>query len=184
MASRDPLADPERAIRRVYAYAAYRLGHGADAEDVTGQVIERALRYRSSYDPRLGEPTSWLIGIARKCVDDVFRDRARGSAPEHQPGDVDDLETSTLERLSVSDAVAGLEPRDRELIALRYGADLSTREIARLLDMEPNAIDVALHRARVRLRDELEGSGVETRSARHYPAAPASRKVRPTAPEG
>ena len=64
MRARDPLANPEPLIERVYAYVAYRIGGGADAEDVTSIAIERALRYRSSYDPRKGEPIAWLLGIA------------------------------------------------------------------------------------------------------------------------
>ncbi len=66
--SRDPLANPEALIRRVYAYVAYRLGDGPDAEDVTSEVFERALRYRESYDRSKGEPTAWLLGIARRCT--------------------------------------------------------------------------------------------------------------------
>ena len=63
---RDPLADPEPLIRRVYAYVAYRIGGGPDAEDVTSEVFERALRYRDGYDPSKGDPAAWLIGIARR----------------------------------------------------------------------------------------------------------------------
>src|SRR6266511_3840403 len=70
MIPRDPLANPERLIRRVYAYAAYRLGDGPDAEDATSEAFERALRYRESFDPRKDEPVSWLIGIARRVVAD------------------------------------------------------------------------------------------------------------------
>ena len=55
---RDPFSNPEPLIRRTYAYVAYRIGEGHDAEDVTSAAIERALRYRSSYDPRKGEPLS------------------------------------------------------------------------------------------------------------------------------
>src|SRR5918999_4894134 len=51
---RDPLANPEPLIRRVYSYVAYRLGDGPDAEDVTSDVFERALRYRESYDRQKG----------------------------------------------------------------------------------------------------------------------------------
>ena len=65
----DPLAQPEPLIRRVYAYAAYRLGDGQDAEDVTSETFARALRYRDSYDRSKGEPIAWLLGIARRCVD-------------------------------------------------------------------------------------------------------------------
>ena len=52
-------------------------------------------------------------------------------------------------------AVARLGERDRELIALRYGADLKVREIAELLGERTNTVEVALHRALGRLRDDL-----------------------------
>ena len=68
MFSRDPLANTEELIRRVYAYVAYRMGDGPDAEDVTSETFERALRYRDSYDRKRGEPAAWLIGIARRCI--------------------------------------------------------------------------------------------------------------------
>lgn len=160
MAARDPLADPAQAVRRVYSYVAYRLGNGPDAEDVTSSVIERALRYRSSYDRRRGRPESWLLGIARTCVDDALRQRAASTDPLDESISNGEVESdAALERLAVSEAVARLDPRDRELIALRYGADLSTREIGAILDMKTNAVDVALHRCRARLRGELEATG-------------------------
>ena len=46
----DPLKNPEPLIRDVYAYVSYRLTNGADAEEVTSSVFERAVRYRDSYD--------------------------------------------------------------------------------------------------------------------------------------
>jgi DNA-directed RNA polymerase specialized sigma24 family protein len=67
---RDPLEDVEKLIPRVYVYLAYRLGHGPDAEDLTSECFERALRYRHRYDPGRGEPLAWLIGIARRLVAD------------------------------------------------------------------------------------------------------------------
>src|SRR5581483_821431 len=67
----DPFASPEPLIRRVYAYAAYRLGDGPAAEDVTSQTFERALRYRDSFDGRRGDVVGWLIGIARRCIVDA-----------------------------------------------------------------------------------------------------------------
>jgi RNA polymerase sigma-70 factor (ECF subfamily) len=154
---RDPLADPEPLIKRVYAYAAYRLGDGPDAEDATSETFERALRYRKSYDPRKGEPVAWLLGIAKRCIDGGW------SNTEYATEDIDsvaptDLEDETVRRLTISRAVASLDERDRELIALRYGADLTARQIAELLGARTNAIEVALHRALGRLRGIL---GVE-----------------------
>src|ERR671910_2053012 len=75
MPRRDPLARADKLIPLVYAYAAYRLGDGPDADDVTGDTIERAVRYRKRYDPAKGEPMAWLIGIARNCIADLVSKR-------------------------------------------------------------------------------------------------------------
>jgi RNA polymerase sigma-70 factor (ECF subfamily) len=151
---RDPLADPEPLIKRVYAYAAYRLGDGPDAEDVTSETFERALRYRKSYDPRKGEPVAWLLGIAKRCIDGSWQ-KTEFATEDLDAVDTSDLEEETVRRLTISSAVATLDERDRELIALRYGADLTARQIAELLGARTNAIEVALHRALGRLRGVL-----------------------------
>jgi RNA polymerase sigma factor (sigma-70 family) len=162
MARRDPLSDPEPLIRRVYSYVAYRIGPGADAEDVTSTVIERALRYRSSYDPGKGDPRAWLLGIARTCVDDHLKTRSDLPLEDANLSGSHSEEASTIDRLGIAAVVSRLDDRDRELIALRYGADLASREIGDLLGMNAAAVDVALHRTRERLRTELEQSGYRT----------------------
>jgi RNA polymerase sigma-70 factor, ECF subfamily len=152
---RDPLAHPEALIRRVYAYVAYRIGSGPDAEDVTSDVFERALRYESSYDPAKGEFVSWLLGIARRSVDEWLSKPTAlpiDDVPMHAPGD---LEEDTVRRLALADGVAALSDRDRELVALHH-AGLNGGQIADLLNVRRNTIDVALHRALARLRDVLE----------------------------
>jgi RNA polymerase sigma-70 factor (ECF subfamily) len=148
----DPFVDPADLVRRVYAYVSYRIGHGPDAEDVTNDVLERALRYRSSYDARRGKPQTWLLGIARHELASFRRPEAAGASPEDLQAPTD-IEVESLLRLRVRAAVVALEERDRELIALRYGAELSPAEIAQVLEISRNAADVALHRARARLRD-------------------------------
>ncbi|HEY7708115.1 MAG TPA: sigma-70 family RNA polymerase sigma factor [Gaiellaceae bacterium] len=157
MFRRDPLADPGPLIKRVYAYAAYRVGDGPDAEDVTSETFERALRYRKSYDARKGEPVAWLLGIAKRVVDGGWS-KTEFATDDLDAPDTTDLEEETIRRLTISRAVEALDERDRELIALRYGADLTARQIAELLEARTNAIEVALHRALGRLRGIL---GVE-----------------------
>jgi RNA polymerase sigma-70 factor, ECF subfamily len=154
--ARDPLADPGPLIRRVYAYVAYRVGDGAEAEDLTSETFERALRYRDSYDSKRGEPVAWLIGIARRCIEGA-RLRPESLAEAVETADTIDVEAETVERLTLAQAVDRLDERDRELIALRYGSDLSARQIGELLDLRTNAVEVALHRALARLRKLLEG---------------------------
>lgn len=158
MARRDPLANAPELIKRIYAYVAYRVGDGPDAEDVTSEVFERALRYRKSYDPSRGEPLAWLIGIARRCLDDAIT-RPRADNAEHlDVTSTEDLEGEALQRLTVAAAVDGLDERSRDLIALRYGADLSARQIGEILGLKTNAVEVALHRTLAKLRPELESS--------------------------
>lgn len=155
MAGADPLANPEPLLRRVYAYVAYRVADRSEAEDITSETFERALRYRDRYDPRKGEPVAWLLGIARNCIYDAqLRPRPAGGDPAGTA--TAGHEDEVVDRVALHEALAELNNDDRELLALRYGADLRTREIAKLLEQRPNTVDVALSRARARLADALE----------------------------
>jgi RNA polymerase sigma-70 factor (ECF subfamily) len=167
----DPLANPEPLIRRVYAFVAYRLGDGPDAEDVTSDTFERALRYRDSYDRRKGEPVTWLLGIARRCIDDALSNRLPLAEPPELAAD--GHEESSLRRIELDQALSRLGERDRELLGLRYGADLSARQIAEVLEQKTNAVEVALHRALERLRRQLARPGAD-----ELPADPAQEGVR------
>src|SRR6266540_2065754 len=106
----DPLANPEPLIRRIYSYVAYRVGDGPDAEDITSETFERALRYKKSYDSTKGEPAAWLIGIARRCIEG--RPPSPELSSEHlEAADHHDLEDDALRRIALSAAVGRLEER-------------------------------------------------------------------------
>ena len=175
--TRDPLARPEELIRRVYSYVAYRLGDGPEAEDVTSEVFERALRYRSSYDRSKGEPVNWLLGIARRCVAAALAERGSEHLVAEVVDEPDDrpIEEDSIRRLTVSAAVEQLGQRDQELIALRFGADLTAAQIAELLDMQTNAVEVALHRALARLRTIVAPEGEQGVAAPRRPAESGAR---------
>ena len=160
----DPLAQPEELIPHVYSYAAYRLGDGPDAEDVTSEVFERAIRYRKSYDQSKGEPVAWLLGIARRCVDAALNARPRNQAELEEVAGETSIEDDSVRRLTLAAALTQLSDRDQELIALRYGAELTAGQIGEVLDMQTNAVEVALHRALSRLRTVLQADEVHTSS--------------------
>jgi DNA-directed RNA polymerase specialized sigma24 family protein len=74
--------------------------------------------------------------------------------------------------------VQRLDERSRELVALRYGADLTARQIGELLGERTNTVEVALHRALGKLRAILadEDAGEEESPGRparklHYTRA-------------
>jgi RNA polymerase sigma-70 factor (ECF subfamily) len=171
---------PDELIRRVHAYVAYRIGEGHDAEDVTSATIERAYRYRTSYDPELGEPIAWLLGIASRCIRDAVAER-RELIPT-DPTDlpvawISDHADTTVDRIAVLRALSRVSERDRDLIAMRYGADLTAAQIARLTGAKTNAVEVSLHRALGRLRAVIDESTAPDEEAVDYRGAvhPRSR---------
>ena len=82
-----------------------------------------------------------------------------------------DLAEDATSRLTLAAAIATLDEREQDLIALRYGADLTAKRIGEMLGLKTNAVEVALHRALGRLRDRLEGQDQGT------PAEPAVSKA-------
>jgi RNA polymerase sigma-70 factor (ECF subfamily) len=157
--ARDPFANPEPLIRQLYAYVAYVLGDGPDAEDVTSEAFERALRYRQSYDPAKGTPIAWLIGIARRCIGPYLaarRDQPGTDSLDELPAPGGEHAERTVTQIAVRQAVSTLSERDRELVALRFGSDLTCRQIGEVLGLRTNAVEVALHRAMARLAEILE----------------------------
>lgn len=149
---------------RVYRYARWRTGSRWRAEEVVSDVFLEAWRSSDAYDPRRGSVESWLLGIARNVLRRQERTRAReverrGTAAledlaSPRPGPEEEaLRRRRVER--VLEHVWELPRRDRDLVALAYGAGLSRRRIASLLDMSPEAVRVRLHRALERVRERL-----------------------------
>src|SRR5829696_3728429 len=106
----------------VFAYVATLLHDRGAAEDVTAQAFERAFRKSKSYDARRGSERAWLFGIARNAALDELRKRKRTAELAAEPADVthdtEEEADRALRRAAVRVAIAALEPRDRELIAL------------------------------------------------------------------
>ncbi|HEX6020686.1 MAG TPA: sigma-70 family RNA polymerase sigma factor [Solirubrobacter sp.] len=145
----------------VFAYAATLLHDRSAAEDVTAQAFERAYRRRSRYDARRGSPRAWLFGIARNAALDELRKRKRAAAaempePQPEPGP-DEAAELAAQREAVRAALHRLQPRDREVIALKYHAELSNAEIASVLGVSPTNAGTLLHRAMTKLREALDG---------------------------
>jgi RNA polymerase sigma-70 factor, ECF subfamily len=147
----------------VYAYVASILRDRAAAEDVTATAFERAYRKRSRFDPRRGEPRAWLFGIARNAALDELRRRGRDAELAVEPADlagaaVEESVEASERRLAVSAALAGLEPRERELIALKFFAGLANAEIAQVLGVTESNAGTKLHRAVNKLREACHGA--------------------------
>lgn len=143
----------------VHAYAWSMLRDRAAAEDVTALAFERAYRKRHRYNAGRGTERQWLFGIARNAALDELRRRKRTAALLADPEDeaAADAVTGSPEeserRAAVSAALAKLDPRDRELVALKFHAGLSNAEIAGVLDISESNAGTRVHRAVAKLRE-------------------------------
>ena len=145
-------------VHDVFAYVATLVGDRSAAEDVVAQAYEQAYRKRRSFDPRRGSARAWLFGIARNAALDELRRRRRTTALLAEPADVaapDDPDLAAR-RATVRAALGGLEPREREVIALKYHGGLSNAEVAALLGVSESNAGTRLHRAMTSLREACD----------------------------
>jgi RNA polymerase sigma-70 factor (ECF subfamily) len=164
-ARRDPARFVElydRYFARVRGYARLRVADDATCEDVTSQVFLTGLAKLGSYRGD-GSFAAWLFRIAQNAVRDAHR---RGAAEQpladpairlvdDSPGP-EERAIAAERRERVLALLAGLDARQRQLIALRFGAGLDFNEIAQVLGKKPTAVRVALHRVVEELRRRNE----------------------------
>ena len=138
----------------VYAYVATLLGDRAAAEDVTAAAFERAWRKRRTFDAGRGTPRGWLFGIARNAALDELR-RRRRVVVEADPDatELDDGVEDAMRRATVRAALRELDPRDRELVALKFYGELTNVELATVLRTSESNVGTRLHRAVAKLRE-------------------------------
>jgi RNA polymerase sigma factor (sigma-70 family) len=146
-----------RLMPRLYSYARYRLSR-EDAEDAVGAALERVWRMRGKWRPDQGSLEGWMIRVGVNAVRNETR-RHRRHAVELSLADVVISSGDPTERfaqlIALQAATAQLPQRDSDLLAMKFGADLSNGEIAELLALTPGAVAVALHRSIAKLRDRL-----------------------------
>ncbi len=157
-------ADFERLVRRnaqdLYAFLLYRTGNHHTAEELVGETLERAYRARSRFDGRRASEKTWLITIALNR----WRDLMRRVSTEHvalerigQGLDAGSSGMSAVEdRRALLDGLTSLPDDEREVVSLSYGADLTAKQIAQVLDVPVTTVQGRLYRGLRRLRQLLE----------------------------
>jgi RNA polymerase sigma factor (sigma-70 family) len=163
-AAREEIAELyEEHVWSVYGFFGYRVGSRADAEDLTQLTFERALRAWSRFDPDRASPRTWLMSIAGNLLIDHYR---RDRSTKQEPVE-DHL---SRRELIIEDADLGLSPdlaaaleqlgeRERELIALRFGGELTGPEIAELTGLTLANVQQILSRSLRKIRATLEEAG-------------------------
>ena len=146
----------------VRSLAAHHHRDPADIEDTVQDVLLTVHAVRHTYDP--SRPFGpWLIAIARRRIVDRLRRQGRRRArevplePAHETSAVAEANFSDSAALadSVSAAIAGLPPRQRDAIELVKVGEMSYRQAAAATGMSVAALKVSVHRAMKRLRKLL-----------------------------
>jgi RNA polymerase sigma-70 factor, ECF subfamily len=159
-------------VQRVFRTVRGMLRSDAEAEDVTQDAMLTALTSLDRYSPRSGTRfVAWLTTIAVNTARRRFRRRrpeltATGELPEIADPDSDvgvDIDLAR-QRKALLQALAELEPREREIVSLRYGSELNATEIAAQMGMEAANVRKILERARTRLGERIEAL-VQSRGA-------------------
>jgi RNA polymerase sigma-70 factor (ECF subfamily) len=139
-------------------FLVYRTGDRALAEDILADTFERVRTTRRGWRRGQASEKTWLYTIALNRLRDLSRRKGaetraleRVGAPAGGGLEVDAVEDRDLVRR----AIGCLSDEEREAVALRFGADLSLREIAELLGEPQTTVEGRVYRALRRLRDDL-----------------------------
>ncbi len=145
--------------RPLLAFLTYRTGDPVEAEDLVAETFERVLRSRRRFDARRASKKTWIYTIALNLLRDRARRAAvgrRATVPPAAEASAADARLEQIEtRAELADALGALSPEERETVALRYGADLTIPEIARVTGQRLSTVDGRLYRALRKLHSSL-----------------------------
>ena len=163
-------ADPWEAsfteqLPRIYNFFRYRVGPGVVAEDLTAATFEKAWGARSRYRKDRAAFGTWLFAVARNVAVDYFRG-TKNTVPLDEAAELsggpnpEDLAERRSDEDRLGRLLARRSERERELLALKYGAECTNRDIARVTGLSESNVGSILHRAVRALRaDWDEGAG-------------------------
>ena len=145
----------QRYVTRVYRYAIGRVGNEADAQDITSQTFIAAMENIHKFKGN-SKVSTWLLGIARHKVADLFRHRRPEQGLEtavfipDTTDDTDDIVSQHLQIEQVSQKLHTLAPDRAEALSLRLFGGLEVSEIAQMMGKKESAVRMLVFRG---LRD-------------------------------
>jgi RNA polymerase sigma-70 factor (ECF subfamily) len=155
---------------RIFNYAMVRLGDPEAANDVTAGVFEKVLNALHRYRPDRGEFGGWIFVIARNEVSSYQRAARRrrwlplawiDDLPGREPGP-EAVTAMREEHARLLAAVRALAAHEQEILALKFGAELTNRQIARLVGRSESSVGVILYRGLRMLRKALADKEAQT----------------------
>lgn len=150
----------DRYVQHIYRYAYSRVENAREAEDITAQTFIAAYESLSRYRER-GHFSAWLFRIAQSEIQNHFRRSRRevGLDAVRRLAEADDALVAVIQDEELSrlrSLIKKLDDDERELIRLRYVAELSFAEMADLLGRREDAVKKSVYRLLERLKGQME----------------------------
>jgi RNA polymerase sigma factor (sigma-70 family) len=153
----------EEFLPKVLAFISYRVADTHLAEDLTSAVFEKAMIKFNTYDTKKGKFATWLFSIARNTLTDHFRasnryqtvtlDSIVSVCDDKAPPD--DAAVMDEERRRLYTCIGRLTGQEQEIISLKFGAEMTNRQISRLLGLTESNVGVIVYRTVRKLRDDF-----------------------------
>lgn len=153
----------ERYSKAIYRYIYFRVGEADLAEDLQAEVFLRMFEGLERYEDRGWPISAWLYRIAHdRTVDTIRRQRKRPQVPlEAWGGACDGPELEIDARLDYEEInrhMRDLTDDQRQVIYMRFMADMSIQEVAHLLGRTEGAVKALQHRGLQSLARRLSAS--------------------------
>lgn len=168
----EDLARKQAAVERLYEthyerlarYMAMRIGSISEAEDLASEVFVRALRAVDAYQETGAPMEAWLFRIAHNISIDYLRKKGRHPTlplDESLPlagnsNPVEDLERQQ-EMEQLNQALKQLSEAQRQVLALRFGSEMTSEQVAKVLEKKSGAVREMQSAAIKKLRQILKG---------------------------
>jgi RNA polymerase sigma factor (sigma-70 family) len=168
-------------VEDLQRFVARRVGNRERAADLTAEIFLAAIGSAHRYRPRRGTPKAWLYGIARALVANDRRRRGRERAGEKRLRGSALLDEEDAARMDARiDAAAQsrhlyaamdrLPEAERAVLELVAIDELTVAEAAAAAGVRPVTARVRLHRARRKLRAELEAAAAQPTPSKEDPS--------------
>ena len=148
----------------ILRYCLWHAPNRAFAEDAAQETFLKALRYFDRYTHR-GKFRAFLYQIAANtCIDMRRKIRTAETSLEEMQVDPAKEETGyedVQSDLALRQMVKGLPPDQQEIVLLRFGQDLTMREIAEAVNIPLRTVQTRLRSALKKLKKEVERGGVQ-----------------------
>ncbi|MGO3752373.1 MAG: RNA polymerase sigma factor [Peptoniphilaceae bacterium] len=149
---------------RVFKFISYRVNINADVEDVTAEVFQKIYKNLNKFDPEKGKLEVWIFKMARNTLNDYYRSKRRISFISidkfvnffSSENYVHDKIEKEEEYSNLNKIVKKLPERERQILGLKFGAELSNKDIGEILEISPSNVGVILHRVTKKIKKDME----------------------------